>query len=57
VIEDRLLIRRFNAGDMEALRRIYVKYKQDLIGVAGALLNNPANIEDVLHDDETAGDR
>ncbi|UCF16447.1 MAG: RNA polymerase sigma factor [Phycisphaerales bacterium] len=50
MIEDRLLIRRFNAGDMDALRRIYVKYKQDLIGVAGALLNDPANIEDVLHD-------
>ena len=50
MIEDRLLIRRFNAGDMDALRRIYMKYKQDLLGVAGALLNDPADIEDVLHD-------
>ncbi|TKJ37356.1 MAG: hypothetical protein CEE38_07585 [Planctomycetes bacterium B3_Pla] len=49
-MEDRLLIRRFNAGDMDALRRIYEKYKPNLLGVAGSLLNDPANIEDVLHD-------
>ncbi len=35
---------------MDALRRIYEKYKPDLLGVAGSLLNDPANIEDVLHD-------
>jgi len=50
VIEDRLLIRRFNAGDMDALRRIYEKYKPDLLSVAGALLNDVTTIEDVLHD-------
>jgi len=50
LIEDRLLIRRFNAGDMDALRRIYEKYKLDLLSVAGALLNCPAAVEDVLHD-------
>jgi len=50
VIEDRLLIRRFNAGDMDALRRIYEKYKPALLSVAGALLNDPTAIEDVLHD-------
>jgi len=50
VIEDRLLIRRFNAGDMDALRRIYKKYKPDLLSIAGALLNDTAAIEDVLHD-------
>ena len=50
VIEDRLLIRRFNAGDMDALRRIYEKYKPALLGVAGALLNDAAAVEDVLHD-------
>lgn len=50
VIEDRLLIRRFNAGDMDALRRIYEKYKLDLLSVAGALLNDAAAVEDVLHD-------
>lgn len=46
MIEDRLLIRRFSAGDMDALRRIYQKYKRDLLGVAGALLNDPEHIED-----------
>jgi len=50
VIEDRLLIRRFNAGDTGALRRIYEKYRLDLLSVAGALLNDPAACEDVLHD-------
>ena len=50
VIEDRLLIRRFNAGDMDALRRIYEKYKPDLLSVARALLNDVAAVEDVLHD-------
>ena len=50
MIEDRILIRRFNAGDMDALRRIYEKYKPDLLGVARALLNDATAVEDVLHD-------
>ena len=50
MIEDKLLIRRFNAGDMDALHRIYEKYKQDLLSVAIALLNDAAAVEDVLHD-------
>ncbi|MCP4611677.1 MAG: sigma-70 family RNA polymerase sigma factor [Planctomycetes bacterium] len=35
---------------MDALRRIYEKYKLDLLSVAGALLNCPTAVEDVLHD-------
>jgi len=35
---------------MDALRRIYEKYKPALLSVATALLNDPAAIEDVLHD-------
>lgn len=50
LFEDRTLIRRFNAGDTEALRRIYEKYKPDLLSVARALLNDQAALEDVLHD-------
>jgi len=50
VREDRVLTRRFNAGDMDALRRIYDKYKPALLSVAAALLNDPAVVEDVLHD-------
>ncbi|UCD49838.1 MAG: sigma-70 family RNA polymerase sigma factor [Phycisphaerales bacterium] len=49
-IEDRLLVRRFNAGDAQALRRIYEKYRPDLLSVARALLKDPSAAEDVLHD-------
>lgn len=48
--DEKLLIRRFNAGDTEALRCIYERYRSDLVAVAGALLFDPARIEDVLHD-------
>jgi RNA polymerase sigma-70 factor (ECF subfamily) len=50
LLEDKLLIRRFNSGDTEALRRIYEKYRSELLGVAGALLNEAGAVEDVLHD-------
>ena len=50
MFEDKLLIRRFNAGDTDALRRIYEKYKAHLLGVARALLNDRGAVEDVLHD-------
>jgi RNA polymerase sigma-70 factor (ECF subfamily) len=35
---------------MDAFRRIYEKYKPDLLSVAGALLNDATAVEDVLHD-------
>jgi RNA polymerase sigma-70 factor (ECF subfamily) len=35
---------------MDALRRIYEKYKPELLIVAKALLNDAAAVEDVLHD-------
>lgn len=50
MLEDRRLIRRFNAGDAQALRRIYEKYRLDLFRVAGALLHDRAVVEDVVHD-------
>ncbi len=49
-IADRWLIRRFNAGDTQALRRIYEKYRPDLLSVARALLRDSDAAEDVLHD-------
>jgi len=49
-ITDRWLIRRFNAGDTQALRRIYEKHRPDLLSVARALLTDPYAAEDVLHD-------
>jgi RNA polymerase sigma factor (sigma-70 family) len=50
MLQDRLLIRRFNRGDTDALRCIYEKYKNDLLKVAAALLNDKEYIEDVIHD-------
>lgn len=50
VNEEKELIRRFNAGQSEALHCIYERYKIALSRVARALLNDPAGIEDVLHD-------
>ena len=48
--EEKELIRRFNAGQSQALRCIYERYKIALSRVARALLNDPTGIEDVLHD-------
>lgn len=50
MIEDRLLVWRFNRGDSAALCRIYEKYRDGLLKVAMALLNDRNTTEDVLHD-------
>lgn len=50
MFEDRLLIRRMQQGDPEALRRIYEKYKDQLMTVAVCLLSDPLGAEDCLHD-------
>jgi RNA polymerase sigma-70 factor (ECF subfamily) len=50
MLEDKLLIHKFNRGDGDALRRIYEKYRNDLLKVAAALLNDRSDVEDVLHD-------
>jgi RNA polymerase sigma-70 factor (ECF subfamily) len=50
MLEDRLLIVRFNRGDADALRRIYEKYKHDLLRTAAALLYDRNGTEDVVHD-------
>jgi len=50
MIDDRLLVWRFNRGDTAALCRIYEKYRDGLLKVAAALLNDRSGIEDVLHD-------
>ena len=48
--EDKLLIWKFNRGDCEAVRRIYEKYKQELVALAVALLKDVSAAEDVVHD-------
>lgn len=50
MLEDEWLKRRFQAGCPEALRRIYEKYRDYLLTLAMALLNDSHAAEDVLHD-------
>jgi RNA polymerase sigma-70 factor (ECF subfamily) len=50
MLQDQLLVWRLKHGDGEALRQIYEKYKVDLLALAGALLNDKAAAEDVVHD-------
>jgi len=50
MIEDKLLIWRFKRGSTEALCRIYNKYKDNLLRLATALLNDTTAAEDIVHD-------
>ncbi len=50
ILEDILLVRRFNRGEAAAIRSIYEKYKNGLVTLAAALLNDVAAAEDVVHD-------
>ena len=50
MLEDKLLVWKFKRGSADALRRIYEKYKNDLLALAIALSRDRATAEDVLHD-------
>lgn len=50
MLEDKLLIWKFNRGNRDCLRIIYEKYKDDLVTLAAALLTNVGAAEDVVHD-------
>lgn len=50
MLEDKRLIRKLKNGSSEALKQIYEKYKNDLLGLAIALSNNNMAAEDVVHD-------
>ena len=50
MIEDKLLIWKFKRGSRDALCRIYEKYKDNLLRLASALLNDSAAAEDIVHD-------
>ena len=50
MIEDELLKLRFKAGSVDALQQIYEKYRDYLLTLAMALLNDGATAEDVVHD-------
>ena len=50
MLEDKLLILKFNRGSREALQGIYEKYKDDLVTLAAALLIDKNMAEDTVHD-------
>jgi RNA polymerase sigma-70 factor (ECF subfamily) len=50
MLEDKRLVWKFNRGDLDALRGIYEKYKDDLVTLAAALLTDVSSAEDVVHD-------
>jgi len=50
MVEDRLLIWKFKLGSRDALQRIYEKYKNDLLKLAVALVNDVNSAEDVVQD-------
>jgi RNA polymerase sigma-70 factor, ECF subfamily len=50
MLEDELLKSRFKAGRMDALQRIYEKYRDFLLTLAMALVNDGGTAEDVVHD-------
>ncbi|MHC4146583.1 MAG: RNA polymerase sigma factor [Planctomycetota bacterium] len=49
-MKDKLLVLRCKRGSKDALGRIYEKYKNDLLVLAIALLNDTSAAEDVVHD-------
>ena len=50
MLEDKLLLLKLKRGNADALRRIYEKYKDELLALAIALSNDRAAAEDALHD-------
>ena len=50
LLQDRILVRRFNQGDVHALQEIYDLYKKDMMTLATALLFDRTLAEDVLHE-------
>ncbi|MHC4116210.1 MAG: RNA polymerase sigma factor [Planctomycetota bacterium] len=50
MLEDKLLLLKLKRRNADALRRIYEKYKDELLALAVALSNDRAGAEDALHD-------
>ncbi len=50
MVEDRILVWRLNRGDAAALSRVYEKYRDDLLRLAGSLLSDRSAAEDVVQD-------
>ncbi len=50
MLEEKLLIWKFKRGNPDAVCRIYERYRDDLLRLAAALLNENHEAEDVVHD-------
>ncbi len=50
VLKDARLVHRLRHGDVDALHRIYHRYKDDLLTVAMAILGDSYTAEDCVHD-------
>jgi len=50
MLDDKLLVWKFNRGSINALTRIYEKYRDDLLRLAAALLNDIGDAEDIVQD-------
>jgi RNA polymerase sigma factor (sigma-70 family) len=50
MLEDKLIIYQFNRGNRDVLRRVYEKYKKELMTLAAALLYDRNAAEDVVQD-------
>jgi RNA polymerase sigma factor (sigma-70 family) len=50
MIDEKILVWRFNRGSKDALKTIYEKYKDDLLGLAITLLRDRSLAEDIVHD-------
>ena len=50
MIDEKILVWRFNRGSKDAFQMIYEKYKDDLLGLAITLLRDRSLAEDVVHD-------
>lgn len=50
MLEDKILVWKFNRGSAKALSCIYEKYRDDLLRLAVALLNDVVDADDVVQD-------
>jgi len=50
MLEDRLLLWKFRHGSKDAFRTIYEKYADDMLTLAGNLLNDKTGAEDIVQD-------
>lgn len=50
MVEDKQLVWKLRLADTDALRKIYIKYKNTMFTTAYSILNDSSAAEDVLHD-------